>query len=187
MKTAFHRRKWIRQRNAQGTGPVGFPPPYCLSCKIATPVPCSDSGRRPFSPQRCLLQLCADSLDKADQHRFTTVKGELLPDWGREMRKFTLSLMHAFGFAGGRNALPGKGAFRALLFIVGMALPLAGRSDLRSNSCWSRFGWARPRNEEFSPSVALSPELIDPRSNRLSPPASAIYCARIATGHTEAT
>lgn len=71
----------------KGRGRSGFPPPYCLSCKIATPGPCSDSGSQTIFPgsdayYNYVLTLFGQGWD---QHRFRfTVKGELLPDWGGE-------------------------------------------------------------------------------------------------------
>ncbi|SUH12803.1 endoglucanase [Salmonella enterica subsp. enterica] len=53
--------------NAQGRGRSGFPPLYCLSCKIATPAqPCSDSGSQTiFLAVMPITTMCWLSLDKA--------------------------------------------------------------------------------------------------------------------------
>ncbi len=113
--------------------------------------------------------------------------GELLPDWGR-MRKFTLSLMHAFCRLAVETPTA-KGAFRALLGLsLGMALTLlAGAATSAQQQLLEqvRLGEATHR-EDLSPSVALSPELIDPtiHTQVIAARFSAICCAvGIATGH----
>ncbi len=70
----------------KGRGRSGFPPPYCLSCKIATPGRAATAGRRPFSGSDAYYNYVLTLFGQGwDQHRFRfTVKGELLPDWGRE-------------------------------------------------------------------------------------------------------
>ncbi|EDR3535386.1 cellulose biosynthesis protein BcsC [Salmonella enterica subsp. enterica serovar Hartford] len=82
------------------------------------------------------------------------------------MRKFTLSLMHAFLPAGGRNALPGKrGVSRALLGLsLGMALtPLAGAATSAQQQLLEqvRLGEATHREDLVRQSLYRL-ELIDP-------------------------
>lgn len=82
------------------------------------------------------------------------------------MRKFTLSLMHAFLLAGGRNALPGKrGVSRALLGLsLGMALtPLAGAATSAQQQLLEqvRLGEATHREDLVRQSLYRL-ELIDP-------------------------
>ncbi|SUG53330.1 cellulose synthase subunit BcsC [Salmonella enterica subsp. diarizonae] len=82
------------------------------------------------------------------------------------MRKFTLSLMHAFLPAGGRNALPGKrGIYRALLGLsLGMALtPLADAATSAQQQLLEqvRLGEAMHREDLVRQSLYRL-ELIDP-------------------------
>ncbi|HAE3327045.1 cellulose biosynthesis protein BcsC [Salmonella enterica subsp. enterica serovar Dublin str. CFSAN000517] len=82
------------------------------------------------------------------------------------MRKFTLSLMHAFLPAGGRNALPGKrGVSRALLGLsLGMVLtPLAGAATSAQQQLLEqvRLGEATHREDLVRQSLYRL-ELIDP-------------------------
>ncbi|ODL05117.1 cellulose biosynthesis protein BcsC [Salmonella enterica subsp. enterica serovar Kentucky] len=82
------------------------------------------------------------------------------------MRKFTLSLMHAFLPAGGRNALPGKrGVSRALLGLsLGMAItPLAGAATSAQQQLLEqvRLGEATHREDLVRQSLYRL-ELIDP-------------------------
>ncbi len=84
--------------NAQGTGPVGFS--AALLPFLQNRDACAVQRQRVadhFPGQRCLLQLCADSLwTRLISTVFASPSKVNYYLTGAGMRKFTLSLMHAF-------------------------------------------------------------------------------------------